>query len=380
MIRASLCAVEGNGLGRPQLGLLPAEERPQSAIGAVQRVAASPAADNLASGRLFGLNPSQEWPLAIWCPACLADHLQRRVGVHAVDPEQGSGHPERWLRTSKRGANAVGLLCWGSAAAAVGKPLGFNLPVALGNGLIHPVQLQVGQALPANVPQATVLWSPVRLGPGVAESRQPPFPGHNGPNDFHVLPVMSLMTWCSFTGSTHMLDMTGRVGPLAGSCASAVSQPQAGTLPTAVRRCAVVAATGSPARALDTFLMRRGSTSITWNPRSSKGYRWTPSPLSPHRTPPAKRPCDVRSERGKLAHRLLAAVFALPRSEAHVQRHQNGRCRRSRLLAAFTATHQPLPCRRVARGCHQQVTIYRTGAPPRAVTNDAAVGPPDHAE
>ena len=82
--------------------------------------------------------------------ADLADYLQGRETVHAVDPGQvHPGHPVQLALDIETGrVLLIALLAVGSrrlAVAAVFKLLqpGFNLPVALGNpGLIRPVQLQ----------------------------------------------------------------------------------------------------------------------------------------------------------------------------------------------------------------------------------------------
>ena len=106
--------------------------------------------------RLFGLSPSQDakccgaWPFA-HVRSNLADHLERRVAVHAIN--SGQVHPRHPVQLGPHiktrcvplAPSPTGLRRRRLTDAAVVKPLqlGFNLPVALGDlALINPVKLQ----------------------------------------------------------------------------------------------------------------------------------------------------------------------------------------------------------------------------------------------
>ena len=141
--------------------------------------------------RLLGLSPNQDAKCLALVPfrhvrANLADDLQRREAVHAVDSGQvHPSHPVQLALDVEAGrVLLIALFAIGSrrlTVAAVFKPLqlGFNLPVALGNpGLIRPVQLQgLGQLedvlLPPMALQRLGNGRLVGLDPGVAQSRQP---------------------------------------------------------------------------------------------------------------------------------------------------------------------------------------------------------------
>ena len=190
-MRASLCAVAVIALGAPKWAFFRRRKAPRALPERCSALAArrSAAAARLPLAlvfelmtlppviRLLGLSPSQEAKCLARGPfghvgADFADHLQCRVGVHAVDAGQvHSGHPVQLALDIETGCVLlIALLAIGSrrlAVAAVFKPLqlGFNLPVALGNlVLIGPVQLQApGSARrcapPASAPGATWRWS-----------------------------------------------------------------------------------------------------------------------------------------------------------------------------------------------------------------------------
>ena len=170
----------GDGLGRIQMGFLPAEEGAQGTVGTVQRVgrqtqgcrgsaraALGLGADHPAAGdAVVGAQPQPGYEVLGAGPfghvgPDLADHFQGRVRVHAVDAGQvHSRHPVQMaLDIEARRVLLVALFAIGSwrlAVTAVLKPLqlGFDLPVALGNlALVRPIQPQgLGQLEDVLVP------------------------------------------------------------------------------------------------------------------------------------------------------------------------------------------------------------------------------------
>ena len=166
MILASLCAVAVMALGAPKCDFFRRRKAPKGAVGAVQRVGRQPqglgrpvgaglgpGADDLPSrDAVVGTQTQPGREVARAGPpghirAYLADYLQGRVGVHAVDPGQvHSRHPVQLALDVEAGrVLLIALLAVGSRGftiAVVLKPLQlpFNFPVALGDfALIGPV-------------------------------------------------------------------------------------------------------------------------------------------------------------------------------------------------------------------------------------------------
>ena len=145
-----------------------------------------------------------------------------------------------------------------------------------------------------------------------------------------------------------------------------------------------------------TFLMRRGSTSITWKPRSSStpnsGIQYTPvDSMTTVSTSalgqPVRQTVQVRREGLELSHRLLRPVGG-HRHEMAGSPHANARRVQVQLGQPFrfspalaSAHHRLYHCRvgvspEGAADCSHSPQRDR---PDRGVTNDAVVRLPDHA-
>ena len=278
--------------------------------------------------------------------ANLADHLQGRVRVHAVNP--GQVHPRHLIQVGPdveaRRVPLMGLFTIGSrrfAVAAVLKPfqLGFNLPVALGNLiLIHPVQLQgLGQLedmfLPPVPLQRLGDGRLVRLDPIIAQLRQLtriPLAAHDGLDDVHAGlagdvadDVLELHVHLG-QRLLHMLDMVGRVFHQHRSLAQVATQ--ASDLPVGpegarqqsvgvqlLQPLAVQHVGLAPGHVLDAPGVHQHHRKAPFFQHAEQRYPVHPRRLHDHGLhaalgQPLRQAIQVRCEGGKLLYRLLRTV------------------------------------------------------------------------